>query len=356
MNWQPYFDGETIDLGYKMFETGRPSMLFGGLPYHICANMDKTAAGLQECKVDILINEDTELIEEASCTCESFVKFNAPCRHMAATMFAWEKMKDSDRWYSFFHGYKTCDEKDLTGIKYDIDQDFAEYEKETGRQLDCGIDKQTINIYYLNNLWYEYAWFEPFGNLMKSGNYVQLFEIYRYIAEKVTNFKFFDKAQRKSFYHSCASSWERIFFYSSKMEKLELKSRIDEFLALDKKDYRYICARLFRKKRDERFESSDYILYQQVAEFFKTIPQGYVVTCSSVIDGLKLSNLTFREVSAAVNYPDPESDIKTYKLVKADGGMSKYLSGLENDLQKSRLEEEGTDFIGKKVNLESCLY
>lgn len=85
------------------------------------------------------------------------------------------------------------------------------------------------------------------------------------------------------------------------------------------------------------------------------MPQGYVVTVKSISEYLE-EELSVTETARAIKFDDPEIIKPTYKVVKSNGELSEYLSGIGETEQRKRLERNGVEFIGQKVNMEERLY
>ena len=58
-----------------------------------------------------------------------------------------------------------------------------------------------------------------------------------------------------------------------------------------------------------------------------------------------------------MNYPDIENEHLRYKVVKANGELSEYFTGVNNDEQRRKLERDGVEFLENgRVNMEECVY
>ena len=58
-----------------------------------------------------------------------------------------------------------------------------------------------------------------------------------------------------------------------------------------------------------------------------------------------------------MNYPDIENEHLRYKVVKANGELSEYFTGVNNDKQRRKLERDGVEFLENgRVNMEECVY
>lgn len=134
---------------------------------------------------------DSKILEmgrklDSSCTCATFTYYGEYCRHIASLMFGWESLRQSREWYEFFHKYKTCNESDLPGIKHDIDNDIDAWKEAAKAAVRRGAPESYAYKYWAIETLNDYIWGTPFRDLEKRGNYRQIFEIYRYIAEKIS--------------------------------------------------------------------------------------------------------------------------------------------------------------------------
>ncbi len=90
---------------------------------------------------------------------------------------------------------------------------------------------------------------------------------------------------------------------------------------------------------------------QRVFDYLLTIPKGKVVTYGKIAEALGDKRLARAVGNALHSNPDPDR-YPCYKVVNAQGKLSQNFAfgGLEG--QKQRLEADGIEVVGGKVDME----